>query len=43
VKGVPIETVAALLGNTVKVVEKHYSPWVHVRQGALEESVRKTW
>lgn len=42
-KEVPIETVAALLGNTVKVVEKHYSPWVHARQKNLEESVRRTW
>jgi integrase len=31
-KGVPLETVAALLGNTVKVFEKHYSPWVKTRQ-----------
>jgi integrase len=42
-KGVPMETVAALLGNTVKVVEKHYSPWVQARQNNLEESVRRTW
>lgn len=42
-KGVPIETVAALLGNTVKVVEKHYNPWVQARQINLEESVRRTW
>jgi integrase len=42
-KGVPIETVAALLGNTVKVVEKHYNPWVEARQINLEESVRRTW
>lgn len=42
-QGVPMETVAALLGNTVKVVEKHYSPWVQARQNKLEESVRRTW
>lgn len=42
-RGVPLETVAALLGNTVKVVERHYSPWVKSRQEGLEESVRKTW
>jgi integrase len=42
-QGVPLETVAALLGNTVKVVERHYSPWVKSRQEGLEESVRKTW
>jgi integrase len=39
-KGVPMETVATLLGNTVKVVEKHYSPWV---KAGLEASIRKTW
>jgi integrase len=43
VQGVPLETVAALLGNTVKVVEKHYSPWVQARQTNLEESVRRSW
>lgn len=41
-RGVPIETVAALLGNTVKVVEKHYSPWVQALQAGLVESLRKT-
>ena len=41
--GVPIEAVAALLGNTVKVVERHYNPWVKVRQESLEASVRATW
>jgi len=42
-RGVPIEAVAALLGNTVKVVERHYNPRVKVRQESLEESVRATW
>jgi len=42
-RGVPMETVATLLGNTVKVVERHYSPWVKARQDGLEESVRKMW
>jgi integrase len=43
VKGVPLETVAALLGNTVKVCEKHYSPWVQARQSELEAAVRRAW
>ena len=43
IQGVPLETVAALLRNTVKVVEKHYSPWVQARQTNLEESVRRSW
>lgn len=42
-KGVPIETVAALLGNTVAVCQKHYSPWVEARQSHLEAAVRATW
>jgi len=42
-KGVPLETVAALLGNTVKVCEKHYAPWIESRQLALEAAVRETW
>jgi integrase/recombinase XerD len=42
-KGVSLEAVAALLGNSIKVAEKHYAPWVQSRQLALEESVKKTW
>ena len=42
-KGVPIESVAALLGNTPAIVQKHYSPWVQSRQLALEAEVMKTW
>jgi len=42
-KGVPIADVAALLGNTSRIVEKHYSPWVKVRQDRLEEAVRATF
>ena len=42
-KGRTLEDVAALLGNTVDVCEKHYSPWVQSRQSALEDAVRATW
>ena len=41
--GVPIEVVAAILGNSVKVVERHYAPWVQQRQDALEAAVKGTW
>jgi integrase len=41
--GVPLETVAILLGNTLKVAERHYSPWVKSRQVKLEESIEKAW
>jgi integrase len=42
-KGVPLETVAILLGNTVQVCQKHYAPWVKSRQVALESAVKLTW
>lgn len=42
-KGVPVETVAALLGNSPKIVMKHYAPWVKSRQVALESAVRVSW
>ncbi|HVI77072.1 MAG TPA: site-specific integrase [Candidatus Acidoferrum sp.] len=41
--GVPIEDVAAILGNSVKVCEKHYSAWVKARQVRLTDRVRATW
>jgi integrase len=42
-KGVPLETVAILLGNKVQVCQKHYAPWVLQRQIALEAAVKGTW
>jgi integrase len=42
--GVPIEQVSKLLGHkSIKVTEKHYSPWVMARQEQLEQSVQKSW
>jgi integrase/recombinase XerD len=42
--GVPIERVSALLGHqSVRITEKHYSPWVRARQEQLEADVRRTW
>jgi integrase len=41
--GVPLQSVAALLGNSLKVAEKHYSPWVQSRQEGLVEAVKKVW
>lgn len=35
-----MESVAALLENSVKVCERHYPPWMKVRQDRLEEAVR---
>lgn len=43
-KGVPIEQVSVLLGHSsLKITEKHYSPWVKARQELLEKSVRLAW
>ena len=42
--GVPMERVSMLLGHSsIRVTEKHYSPWVRARQEQLETDVRKTW
>jgi integrase len=42
--GVPIDQVSILLGHSsIKITEKHYSPWVKARQEQLESSVRKSW
>jgi integrase len=42
--GVPLERVSILLGHgSVKVTEKHYSPWVLARQEQLEADVKRTW
>jgi len=42
--GVPLERVSILLGHqSVRITEKHYSPWVAARQEQLEADVRRTW
>ena len=39
-----MERVSVLLGHSsMKVTEKHYSPWVRARQEQLEADVRRTW
>jgi len=42
-KGVSLENVAVLLGNTIKIAEKHYSPWVKSRQESLTAEIEKAW
>ncbi len=42
-EGVPIETVATVLGNTPTIVAKHYSAFVKSRQKALEAAIKKAW
>lgn len=42
--GVPIDQVSILLGHSsVRITEKHYSPWVRARQDQLEKSVQRAW
>ena len=42
-KGVPVSEVAAILGNSPRIVEKHYSQWIQARQTAIEAAVKGTW
>lgn len=42
-KGVPVEMVAAILGNSPAIVMKHYAVFVKSRQEALEEAIRSVW
>jgi len=43
-KGVDLANVSVLLGHSsIKVTERHYSPWVKARQERLEADVRSTW
>jgi integrase/recombinase XerD len=42
--GIPIERVAVLLEHqSVRVTEKHYSPWVYARQQQLEADLESAW
>ena len=43
-EGVPMERVAMLLGHqSIKITEKHYSPWVRARQEQVEADVSRVW
>jgi integrase len=42
--GVPLERVSVLLGHqSVRITERHYSPWVRSRQEQLEQDLRRVW
>ena len=41
-KGVPVSEVAAILGNSPRIIEKHYSQWIQARQDSLNAAVRET-
>lgn len=42
-RGIPLEDVAALLGHSVRIVEKHYAHLVKARRDAIEQRVRTLW
>jgi integrase len=42
-RGVSIDKVAMLLGNSVRVCEKHYLPFVKSRQDSLTAEIEKAW
>lgn len=41
--GASLERIAELLGNTYRIVERHYSAWVVSRQALLDDVVKKGW
>jgi integrase/recombinase XerD len=42
--GVPLERISVLLGHqSVRITERHYSPWVRSRQEQLEQDLRRVW
>ena len=42
-RGTPMEEIAELLGNSMKVVEKYYSKWDVRRQARLEKTLEDFW
>lgn len=43
VKGASVEDVAAILGNSPQIVQKHYSQFIKARQDRLDSIVSSTW
>jgi integrase/recombinase XerD len=41
--GVPLEEVAKMLGNSIKICERHYGKWVQSRQDGLDTLVMGTF
>jgi integrase/recombinase XerD len=42
--GVPLDRVSILLGHqSVKVTERHYTPWLRAGQEQVEADIRRTW
>jgi len=43
IKGVPLEEVAKLLGDSIRIAERHYAKWVPERQDRLDALVTATF
>jgi integrase/recombinase XerD len=44
IAGIPLERVSVLLGHqSVRITERHYSPWVRSRQEQLEQDLQRVW
>ncbi|HVA16925.1 MAG TPA: tyrosine-type recombinase/integrase [Candidatus Dormibacteraeota bacterium] len=42
--GVPLERLSVLLGHSsIRVTERHYSPWVEARQAQAEADLQRAW
>jgi len=42
--GVPLERISVLLGHrSIRVTERHYSPWVQSRQAQAEADLQRAW
>ncbi len=42
-RGVPVSEVAAILGNSPRIIEKHYSQWIQSRQDSINKAVEMIW
>ncbi|MHB8413694.1 MAG: tyrosine-type recombinase/integrase [Candidatus Acidiferrales bacterium] len=42
--GVPLERVSVLLGHqSIRITERHYSPWIQARQAQAEADLQRAW
>jgi integrase len=41
--GTSLDRLSELMGNSVKVIERHYKHWMESRQIPLDEAVKRSW
>ena len=39
-RGIPVSEVAAILGNSPRIIEKHYLQWIQVRQESINAAIK---